>query len=139
MRHAFLGIFVLSATFGQSNVLTLDDCIRLATSAESAVSLARQQSEIARYGLVQARAGFLPQVAADGNYIYNSPLHGGGDFSFLTLNSVHEYVTQGNVTLELDTAGRLRAGLARARADQAAATASLGLSERDLKRAVTAA
>jgi outer membrane protein TolC len=121
----------------QTTPLTLDDCIRLATSVESAVSLARQQSEIARYGLIEARAGFLPQISVGGNYTYNNPLRS-GEFAFISLNGVREFVTQGNIDLELDTSGRLRAALARARADRDAAAAGQSLSERDLKRAVTA-
>ena len=51
--------------------LTLDECIRLAEGAQSNVSIARQQAEIARYGLTQARAGFLPQVHFGGGFTYN--------------------------------------------------------------------
>ena len=40
--------------------------------------------------------------------------------------------------LQIDTSGRLRAGLERARADQDAARAGLGIAGRDLKRTVTA-
>jgi len=138
-----LRVLILSAAlvcpgFSQANPLTLEDCIKLASSVESAVSLARLQSDIAGYGVVQARAGFLPQIFAGGIYTYNSPLRA-EEFSFISLNAVREYVTQGNAVLELDTSGRLRAALARARADQDAAAAGQGLAQRDLKRAVAAA
>ncbi|MCL4403092.1 MAG: TolC family protein, partial [Acidobacteria bacterium] len=61
-----------------------------------------------------------------------------GAFSFVALSGIREYSTLGNVGLELDTSGRLRAQLARARADEAAAAADIRLSERDLRRAVSA-
>jgi outer membrane protein TolC len=121
------------------SVLTLDDCIRLAQSAQSSVSLARHESQIARYGITEARAGFLPQARWANGFTYNSPLLNATDtFSFIALNGIREYTSQAGATMELDTSGRLRAAMARARADQDAAAANLGLSQRDLKRAVTA-
>ena len=119
--------------------LTLDECIRLAEGAQSNVSIARQQAEIARYGLTQARAGFLPQVHFGGGFTYNSPLAGSPDsFSFVALNGLREYSSLFSTALELDTSGRLRAVLARARADQDGAAAGLRINQRELRRAVTA-
>ena len=117
--------------------LTLDDCVRLAENAPSAVRLARQQTEIARYGIAQARAGFLPQFALGTSYTYNSPLpYSPNEFSFVALNGIREYTGVGAASVDLDTSGRLRAALDRARADRDAANATLGLSARDLKHAV---
>ena len=110
--------------------------MRLALAAPSPVRVARMQAEIARLGVVGARAGFLPQGFIGTSYAYNSPPPVGGEFSYIALNGRREYVGQGNVTLDIDTSGRLRAALARAKADQAAAAASLALSERDVRRAV---
>src|SRR5947208_6949117 len=122
-----------------SQPLTLDECIRLAEGAQSNVSIARQQAEIARYGLTQARAGFLPQVHFGGGFTYNSPLAGSPDsFSFVALNGLREYSSLFSTALELDTSGRLRAALARARADQDAAAAGLRITQRELRRSVTA-
>ena len=124
-----------------SQPLTLEDCVRRAQSAQSNVTIARQQAEIARYERIQANANFLPQVSISNLFIYNSPTLVPGNpnpFSFVSLNGVHEYSTIGNVGLELDTSGRLRAQLARAKADQDAAAAGILLSERDLRRAVAA-
>src|SRR5437773_2585638 len=119
--------------------LTLDECIRLAEGAQSNVSIARRQAEIARYGLTQARAGFRPQVHFGGGFTYNSPLAGSPDsFSFVALNGLREYSSLFSTALELDTSGRARAGLARARADQDAAAAGLRINQRELRRAVTA-
>jgi outer membrane protein TolC len=124
-----------------SQPLTLEDCVRRAQSAQSNVTIARQQAEIARYERTQANANFLPQASISNLFIYNSPTLVPGNpnpFSFVSLNGVHEYSTIGNVGLELDTSGRLRAQLARAKADQDAAAAGILLSERDLRRAVAA-
>lgn len=131
------GLLALAAAAcGQTTPLTLDDCVRLAQSAHSAVSIAREQAEIARYGITQARAGFLPQANIGNVYAYNSPLQN-GQFSYVALNGIHEYSSLANVGMEIDTSGRLRAQMARAHADQDAANASVALSQRDLKRAVT--
>lgn len=54
------------------------------------------------------------------------------------LNGIREYSSLATTGVELDTSGRLRAILNRARADRDAASANLGLSERDLKHAVAA-
>ena len=119
--------------------LSLEDCVRLALAAPSSVRLARQQTEIARYGISEARASFLPGVALNNSYTYNSPLlYNRGTFSFLPLNGIREYSTLATTAVELDTSGRLRATLDRARADRDVASVNLGLSERDLKRAVAA-
>jgi outer membrane protein len=129
-----------AASQSQSSLLTLEDCIRLAQSAESSVSVARHESEITRYGVTQARSGFLPQAHLLNGFTYNSPLLNTTDaFSFVALNGVREYNSVLGATMEFDTSGRLRAEMARARADQNAASANLGLSQRDLKRVVTSA
>ncbi len=121
-------------------VLTLEDCIRLALAAPSSVTIARQEAEIARSGVDVARAGFLPQSHIGSGLIYNSPSPASGDqFSYISLNGIREYLIQFTASEEFDTSGRLRAALARARADRDASTAGLTVTTRDLKRAVTAA
>jgi outer membrane protein TolC len=120
--------------------LTLDDCIRLATASASALNAARHQSEIASLGVSQARSALLPQARANAAFAYNSPTAVGGDApSFVALNGAREWSALFTVVQELDTSGRLRASQARARADRDAAAASLGLTERDLRRQVTGA
>lgn len=120
-------------------LLTLPDCLRLAEAAPSQLSIARQQTEIARYGLVQARANFLPQFSLGNNYTYNSPLvHSPNTSSFVALNGIREYSSLATSALDVDTSGRLRAILDRARAERDGAAANLGLARRDLRRAVTA-
>ena len=133
-------IVSLAAAQPASSPLALDDCVRLAQSAQSAVSLARQETEIARQGVTQARAGFLPQTHLGNVFAYNSPqLRNRGQFSFIALNGIREYGSLFSTAAEVDTSGRLRAGLARARADRDAAASNLGIAQRDLRRAVTAA
>ncbi len=135
-RGRVLTLFLFSIPLlGQP--LTLEDCVRLAQSAQSAASVARQETEIAGLGLRQARAAFLPQARIQTGYTYNSPGKGGDPQRFIALNGVHEYIGLASAGLELDTSGRLRAGLARARADQDIAAASLALTQRDLRRFVT--
>ncbi len=120
--------------------LTLEDCIRLAREAPSAITLARQQTEIAKRGVSGARAGFLPRTELRNGLIYNSPLlDDRSQFSFIPLNAIREYSFALTAVQEFDTSGRLRAELARARAGRDAAASQLALAERDLKRAVTAA
>jgi outer membrane protein TolC len=145
MRHLILSlaivcclfVFDVAAAQETSRPLTLDDCVRLALVAPSSVRLARQRSEIARYGKNQAVASFLPRAQVNNLFIYNSPSLTNPDlFSFVALNGIREYSSLFTVTEELDTSGRLRAALARSQADRDAAAANLALTERDLKRAV---
>ena len=134
---ALLAIHALAQSGGSP--LTLDDCVRLALAAPSSVRLARQQTEIARLGVHQARANFLPQFSIGASYAYNSPsLYDQRNFSFLALNGIREYSVLPQTAVELDTSGRLRAAMDRARADREVANANLALSERDLKHAVAA-
>jgi outer membrane protein len=141
ITSGWLAVLLAVHTFGQTtpSQLTLEDCVRLAQSAPSAVKMARQQTDIARYGMTQARANFLPQFSIGNSYTYNSPLlYDRNNMSFLALNGFREYSSLATSAVELDTSGRLRATLDRTRADRDAANANLGLSERDLKHAVAA-
>ena len=135
---AFLPFPALAQT--PSKLLTLEDCIRLAQAAPSIASVARLEGEIARFGLDQARASFLPRTRLENGFTYNSPQQGNSTIqSFLALNGVREYASLLTTSQELDTSGRLRAELARARAERDVANVGVLLSQRDLKRAVTAA
>jgi outer membrane protein len=118
--------------------LTLEDCVRLAEAAPSNVVLARQQLQIARYGITQARAGFFPQATLSNAYTYNSPGSSGDPFSFIALNAVREYQSFFTAGMPIDTSGRVRAELERARAERDAAGAGLGIAGRDIKRLVAA-
>ena len=92
--------------------LALEDCVRLAESAPSAVRLAKQQRDIANLELKQAQAAFLPRTQLGSGFTYNSPLRENSSlqsFSFVALNGVHEYVSLLSASQELDVSGRLRA------------------------------
>lgn len=120
--------------------LTLSDCIHKALAVPSPVSLARKDRDIASLDVRQARAGLLPQSEVTSSYTYNSPHRlDRSIMSFAALNGVREFTALGNVIQEIDTSGRLRADLARARASQEGASASLAVAERDLRRAVSEA
>lgn len=117
--------------------LTLEDCVRLAGSVPSAVTLARQEARIAALGVTVARSSFLPHSGVTAATIYNSPR--ADRQAFVSFNGSREYITQAGVAIELDTSGRLRAAFARAKVDRDVAEASVRISERDLRRAVTSA
>src|SRR5262245_22933487 len=52
--------------------LTLEDCVRLAESAPNAITVARQESQIADREVTQARAGLMPQMEMQNGFIYAS-------------------------------------------------------------------
>ncbi|MDR3718562.1 MAG: TolC family protein [Bryobacteraceae bacterium] len=136
-----LGCVAATLTFGawaQTAPLTLSDCVQKALDARNELTIARNDLRIAQQGVIGARAGFLPQVQATGGYTYNSPSRTADSQQFIALNAVHEYVTQFGASLPIDTSGKLRAELARARSEREAARQSVRLTERDLRRAVTA-
>lgn len=117
--------------------LTLPQCIELARNAPSTVRKAREQLRSAQFGLRGAEANFLPQISVLNGFTYNSPLlYDRNQFSFVALNGVREYSSVADASLELDTAGRLRAIYARARADRAIAETGVVIGERDLRQAV---
>lgn len=127
-------------SFGQQAPLTLEECVRRALAVASPVSLARKEREIADRQVLQARAGFLPQGAVQAGHIYNSPnRRDRSAFSFVALNGIREFIGLGQIFEEIDTSGRLRADYARARAVREAASVGVGVAERDLRRAVSAA
>ena len=133
-----IAVALASAAWAQDASLTLSDCVQKALDAHSQLSIARNDLRIAQQGVVAARAGFLPQMQVTGGYTYNSPSNTGGSQQFVSLNRVHEYVTQFGASLPIDTSGRLRAELARARSEREAGRQNVRLTERDLRRAVTA-
>ncbi len=138
MRIYWLALLVTAAAAQQPDrPLTLEDCWKLAESQYSLVERARQQEQAASEQVRQARAGFLPQVAYLNSFVYNTPrLDDRSTFSFVALNGIREYVSQPTLTGEIDLSGRLRAALARGRAEVAAAQARTTLTRRDLRLAV---
>jgi outer membrane protein TolC len=133
-------VICASAQQQPSQALTLQDCIRMAESVPSPVSVARQQRDIAARDATQARAGFLPDSRLVNGLTYNSPLlYNREVFSHLPLNGIREYASLISLNQELDVSGRLRADMARARVAQEIAATSVALTERNLRQAVTSA
>lgn len=139
---ALLGAALAAAGYAQpiDAPLTLPDCIRKALAVPSMVSVTRLDRQIAERDLSIARAGLLPQSSATVGTIYTSPSQLNREtFAFIPANAIREYTGLAHIFQEIDTSGRLRAEIARARANQQAAQASAGIAERDLKRAVSQA
>lgn len=136
---AKLGVgLCLWASPARGQVLTLEECIRKALAVPSAVSLARLDIQNSDRERSIARAGYLPQAAATLGAVYTSTSRvNPGTFAFIPSNAIREYIGIGRIFEEIDTSGRIRAEVARARANQLGARASAGIAERDLKRAVS--
>ena len=136
---AKLGVgLCLWASSATGQVLTLEECIRKALAVPSALSLARLDIQISDRDRSIARAGYLPQAAATLGTVYTSTSRvNPGAFAFIPSNAIREYIGMGRIFQEIDTSGRIRAEVARARANQRGARASAGIAERDLKRAVS--
>ena len=135
-----VALTTVTAAQQPNNVLTLQECIRLAEGVPNSVSVAEQERRIADRDVIQARASFMPQSQLQTGFTYNSPLsHDRSSQSFIPLNGIREYAMLGTVTQEFDTSGRLRAELRRAHAHQDVARAEIEIARRDLRRAVTTA
>ena len=125
-------------TSGQQ-VITIAEAVDLALNQASKFKTAQISEKIAVEDIKQARAAYLPKVAMQPNFIYNSPSLGGGNPrppSFIGANAITEY--QGLVTAsgELDTSGKLSATLRRNQALLDAARAGSEVAKRDLIQAV---
>ena len=124
----------------QQQALTLDDCVRLALEAPSSVQAVDREQAVARERQTAARSEMLPQFGLNAGYVYNSPLRNGPNpFSFVARNGLREYLAIADASWTLDLSGRLRAGLALARAGRDIAVADLEVARRDLRRAVAVA
>jgi outer membrane protein TolC len=120
-------------------VITIAEAVDLALNQASKFKTAQISEKIATEDITQARAAYLPKVAVQPNFIYNSPSLGGGNPrppSFIGANAITEY--QGLVTAsgELDTSGKLSATLRRNQALLDAARAGSEVARRDLIQAV---
>lgn len=117
--------------------LTFEEIWKLAQARYSLAERARLDERSANEQVRQARAGFLPQLAYNNAFTYNSPRRDDpSTFAFVSLNGIREYVSQAAVTQELDTSGRLRAALERGRAERAGAQARAAITIRDLRLAL---
>lgn len=131
-----------SATPSQTtNLLTIDQALRLANTQASTFQAAILNERIAAEDVRQAQAAFMPKVSAPLSYIYTSPALGlpPGEPrapSFIANDAISAYEALVNVSGDFDIAGRLRATLARNRALLAAAHAGTDVARRALNQAV---
>ena len=109
--------------------LTLQDALARARANEPQYRAALTDYGVARQTTVQTRAGLLPNVAYNGQYIYTEG-NGTSTGRFIGANGVHEYVSEGNIhqSLSLQNAAEYR----RARAQEALAKAKSEIAARGL-------
>ena len=123
----------LQSTVGDNSAapltLTLQDAV-----ARARVNAPQYRSALTDYGVarqttVQTRAGLLPNVAYNGQYLYTQG-NGTSTGRFIGANGVHEYVSEGNIhqSLSLQSAAEYR----RARAQEALAKAKSEIAARGL-------
>ncbi len=128
-----------AAIAGAEKPLSLDDCVRLAEAAPSLASVALAGRQAAGFGVDAAVASFFPRVAWQSAVTFNSTVPGSDEPRFVALNGRREFQSALEATMDIDLSGKLRSGLARARADRAAADATAAVTIRDLRRAVAMA
>ncbi|HYX67494.1 MAG TPA: TolC family protein [Terriglobales bacterium] len=109
--------------------LTLDDALARARANSTQFQAAVMQAGLTREDKVQARAGMLPSVGYEGQYLYTEG-NGTPSGRFIANNGVHEYLSQGNAHQVLDVAHfaeyrRASAAAALARAQQEIAARGL--------------
>lgn len=124
--------------------ITLEEALHLATAQASGLQQATLNEQIAAEDVKQAKAEFLPKVAAPLSYLYTSPALGlppgtPRAQSFLANNAIGEYQAYLNLSGDLDIAGRLRATVAKNRALLEAAHAGTEVARHLLTQAVTEA
>jgi outer membrane protein TolC len=109
--------------------LTLQDALARARSNSVAFQAALTDQGIAHEDKVQARAGLLPSVNYNNQFIYTEP-NGTPSGVFVANNSVHEYLSQGNIHQALGYSNY--ADYRRARALEAVARAKAEVAKRGL-------
>lgn len=114
--------------------INLETAIKLARSNAPQLRAALAEAGIAREDRVQARAALLPGVSYSTGMIYTEP-NGTPEGSFISANTVHEYISQGVVHEGLSYAGV--ADYQRARAAEAVGRAKLEIAQRGLIATVT--
>ncbi|MBA2341175.1 MAG: TolC family protein [Pyrinomonadaceae bacterium] len=122
--------------------LTLDEAVQLALKQASQFQQAAINERVVAEDVRQARAAFLPRVAAMPSLIATTPALGANapgtprPPSFIGANAITEYQGLVNVAGELDIGGRLRATLKRNQALLEAARAGTSVARRALILAV---
>ncbi len=130
------------APSNQPEVITLDEAIRRAEANEPAYAAASAQSKTSALDRSIARSGLLPSVVYHNQALYTQPNGVKGTATsaepmqkFIANNAVREYASQASVNETLGLAGW--AGVRRADAASAMATAELEVARRGLVAAVT--
>jgi outer membrane protein TolC len=134
-----LGLLLASSLAAQQNAtppavnpirLTLTDALERARRNSVAYQAVVTDAGIAREAKKQAIAGLLPSAIYNNSAIYSQGNGPGNAVRFIANNSVHEYISQGDVHEVLDVAGfeeARRAAAAAAAAKARAEIASRGL------------
>jgi outer membrane protein TolC len=109
--------------------LTLHDALARARANEPQYRAALTDYGVARQNTVQARAGLLPSVSYNGQFLYTQG-NGTASGRYVGANGVHEYISEGNVheSLSLQNAAEFR----HSRAEEALAKAKSEIAERGL-------
>jgi outer membrane protein TolC len=109
--------------------LTLQDALARARANEPQYRAAVTEYGVARQTTVQTRAGLLPNVAYNGQYLYTQG-NGTSTGRFIGANGVHEYISEGSVhqALSLQNLAEYR----RSRAEEALAKAKSEIAARGL-------
>jgi outer membrane protein TolC len=113
--------------------LTLQDALNRARANSVAFQAALTDQGIAHEDKVQARAGLLPSVNYNNQFIYTEP-NGTPSGVFIANNTVHEYISQGNVHQAIGLTNY--ADYRKARALEAVARAKAEVAKRGLVVAV---
>ena len=114
--------------------ITLQDALARARTNEPTYTAALSRYGIARQGTTQARAGMLPSVNYNNQFIYTQG-NGTASGRFIAANGVHEYLSQGAVHQEFSL--QVTAEYRLARAQEALARANAELAARGLIVTVT--
>jgi outer membrane protein TolC len=109
--------------------LTLRDALARARANEPQYRAALTDYGVARENTVQARAGLLPSVSYNGQFLYTQG-NGTASGRYVGANGVHEYISEGNVheSLSLQNAAEFR----HSQAEEALAKAKSEIAERGL-------
>ena len=140
-------LLLSAASFAQTNeiatdassaplTLTLNDALIRARANEPQYRAALTRYGVARQAMVQSRAGLLPNVNYNAQFLYAEG-NGTSTGRFIGANGVHEYVSQGNVHQSLSLQNMAEYRLARAQ--EALAKANAEIATRGLAVAVTQA
>ncbi|HEV2114359.1 MAG TPA: TolC family protein [Terriglobales bacterium] len=122
------GTNAAAAASASPATITLEDALRLAQKDSTQFQAAVTDAGLAHQDRVQARAGLLPSVSYNAQYLYSE---GNGTAArFIANNGVHEYISEGNAHQVFDLAHIAdfqRSGAAEALAKAKAEIAARGL------------